>query len=86
MYYAIRIDGKYFKEYVYYQKNMKDRHTGHTTLGNRIQDGDIVDIITTDKPERIEAPMSIGGTISILTRVDKLKGKVIEIVPIEVKK
>lgn len=80
--YGIKIDGKYFKEYVYYQARIVDRYTGHTLFGNRYQEGDITDIITTDEPERLEVSRSIGNTISTLVSIGTLKGKVIEIVPI----
>lgn len=80
--YGIRVDGKYFKEYVYYQARVVDRYTGHTLFGNRLQDGDIVDIITTDEPERLEVPRSIGNTISTLVTIEKMKDKVIEIIPL----
>ena len=81
MRFAIKIDGKYFKEYVYHETKTSDRYTGHTSFGTNLQDGDIIDIITTDEPERLEVPRSIGNTISTLVSIDKIKGKVIEIIP-----
>ena len=77
MRFAIKIDGKYFKEYVYYQAKVTDRYTGHTLFGNRYQEGDITDIITTDEPERLEVPRSIGNTISTLVNIEKVKNKLV---------
>lgn len=82
--YGIRINDRWFKEYVYHQIQIKDRYTGHTLFGTNLQEGDIVDIITTDLPERIEVPRSLGNTIALLVSIEKLEGKIIEIIPLEV--
>lgn len=83
MYFAIKIDDKYFKEYVYATKYMSDRYTGPTSRnGTRIQEGDIIDIITTEAPERFEVSRSIGNTISTLVSIEKLKNKIIKIIPL----
>lgn len=81
--YAIKINDRYFKDYVYLDKNNKGRYAGNTGLGNNFQEGDIVDIITTELPERKEIGRSVGNTVSLLVSIDKLRGKVIEIIPLE---
>lgn len=80
--YAIKIEGRYFKEYVYFEENRYGRFGGITDLGIIIKDGDIIDVITTKEPERLETPRGIGDTISILLRIETVKGKKIEIIPI----
>lgn len=82
--YGIRINNRWFKDYVYLNESNKDRYSGNTALGNRIQDGDIVDVILTDLPERMEVTRSIGNAISILLGLEKLKYIIIEIVPLGV--
>lgn len=78
MEYAIKIDGEYFKDYVYTDKNMKGRF-------GKVQYyvGDIIDITTTKEVERTEVRRSIGNTISMLYGIEKMKNKKIEIIPIE---
>jgi hypothetical protein len=80
--YAVKIDSKYFKEYVYAGKTTKGRHSGHTQFGSFIQEGDIIDIITTIEPERTETKRSIGNTIALLYEIENIKNKVIQIIPI----
>lgn len=79
--YAIKINGEYFKEYIYLDEDNKGRYAGNTQLGSVLRVGDIVDIKTTVIPKRFEYPRSIGGTIAILLGIDKLKGNRIEIEP-----
>ena len=79
--YAIKINGEYFKEYIYLDEDNKGRYAGNTQLGSVLRVGDIVDIKTTVIPKRFEYPRSIGGTIAILLGIDKLKGNRIEIDP-----
>lgn len=79
MEYAIKIDGKYFKEYIYHQGT-----SGRSFGGTRLQDGDIIGIVLTDKAERTEVRRSIGNTITTLYQIDKMRGKKIEIVPLGV--
>lgn len=81
--YAIKIDNKYFKEYIYATKENISRYAGHTAFGWAIQDGDVIDIECTDTPQRTDTRRSLGNTISLLYTVDKLKSKTIEILPIE---
>lgn len=81
--YAIRIDNKYFKEYVYADKNTIGRYTGHSQLGNVIQEGDIIDLVLTDTPERTETKRSIAGSISTIYQVESMQNKIIEIIPIK---
>lgn len=82
MYYAIKIDGKYFKEYIYAEKNIGGRFGGITEGGSVIREGDIIDIVTTEEVERTEVRRSIGNTISTLYGIDMMRDKKIEIVPI----
>ena len=83
--YAIEIDGKYFKDYVYAKDlKTKGRWTGHTQLGSRMDPDDIVDIITTDKPERQDVKYSIGEVVKTLCSIEKVRRKKMTIVPIEV--
>jgi hypothetical protein len=79
--YAIKINNEYFKEYVYLNSNNKNRYAGNTQLGSVLREGDIVDIITTEKPERFEYRRSIGNTISSILRIEKMKGSQIIIEP-----
>ena len=81
--YALKINGEYFKEYVYLTQENKGRYAGNTQLGSLLQDGDIVDIITTKEPERFEFPRSIGEVIATILRIDKWKGSKIEIIPVK---
>lgn len=83
--YSIKIDNKYFKEYVYADKNLLGRYAGHGKLGNLIQEGDIVDIKLTDSPERTETKRSISGTIGTIYQIEKFKDKKIEIIPVKEK-
>lgn len=78
MEYAIKIDEKYFKEYVYATENVSKRFGR-----GRILEGDIVDIVLTDKVERTEVGRSLGNTITTLYTIPKMKGKGIGIVPLE---
>lgn len=79
MEYAIEIDGEYFKEYVYYHKDNDRGQFGKI----RLQEGDIVDIITTKEVKRTEVKRSIGNTIEILYGIESLRDKEIKIIPIE---
>jgi hypothetical protein len=81
--YAIKINGGYFKEYVYADRNKKGRHGGHTSFGALIRDGDIIDIVTTKEPERTETRRSVGNTLATILQIDKYRGTKIEIVPVE---
>jgi hypothetical protein len=81
--YAIKINGGYFKEYVYADRNKKGRHGGHTSFGTVIKAGDIIDIVTTKEPERTETKRSVGNTLATILQIDKYRGTKIEIVPVE---
>lgn len=81
MNYAIRINNRYFKEFVY-AKEISDRYAGNTAIGYRVDGDDIVDIITTDLPERTEVINSVAGTIRMLLSIEKLEGKIIEVIPL----
>lgn len=78
MEYAIKIDGEYFKDYIYADKNTKGRF-------GKVQYyiGDVINITTTKEIERTEVRRSIGNTISMLYGIEKMKNKKIEIIPIE---
>lgn len=80
--YAIKIDNKYFKEYIYCDKDNKGRYAGHGELSILSNEGDIVDIVTTDNIERTETKRSIGNTIRTIYTIEKLKNKEILIVPV----
>lgn len=81
--YAIKIDNGYFKDYQYADVNTTGRHQGNTALGTGLQEGDIVDVITTEEPVRIETKRSLGSTITTIYGIGALRNKKIEIVPIE---
>jgi len=79
--YAIMIENRYFKDYIYATKKTVDRYAGNTQLGSVITEGDIIGIITTDKPERTEVRRSVANTIAVLYDIENLKNKIIEIIP-----
>ena len=81
--YAIRIDGRYFKDYVHFDKKTIGRYSGHTALAGTLSEGDIIDVNLTNNIQRTEVARSIGNTISVLYGIEKLKNKMIEIIPIE---
>lgn len=81
MEYAIKIDGRYFKEYIYVDTCYKDRYGGITALGTRLKEGDIVGIYTTETIDRTEVGRSIGNTIATLYSIESIKDKKIEIIP-----
>lgn len=80
--YAIKIDNRYFKDYIYATKKTADRYGGNTQLGSVITEGDIIGIITTGKPERTEVRRSVANTIAVLYDIENLENKIIEIIPI----
>lgn len=81
--YAIKIDGEYFNEYVYSDEDRRGRFAGHTKFGGLYRSGDIVDVITTKEPEYTLSRRSVGNTVSILLGIPILKGRKIEIIPME---
>lgn len=83
IYYAIKINNKYFKEYEYQGKIIKDRYCGNATLGGVLKEGDIKDIICTDTPQRTETRKSIGNTIAVIYDIEAFRNTTIEIVPIK---
>ena len=81
--YAIKIDGKYFKEYKYADISTKGRYAGHTALGSNLQDGDIVDVVLTKTIENTQSRRGLRDTISTLYEIEKIRNKAIEIIPVE---
>ena len=81
--YSIKIDNEYFKEYVYATKEDVRRYCGNATLMGRLQEGDIIDIISTKEPVREDTRRSVGNTVTTLYTIEKLRDKVIEIIPIK---
>lgn len=81
--YAIKIDNKYFKEYMYYDKDKESRYAGHGTLDSKLKDGDIIDIVLTDNAERTETKRSIGNTIGTIYTIEKFKNKELTIIPVK---
>lgn len=81
MEYAIKIDGRYFKEYVYHEENRKGRFAG---IGHNstLRDGDIVGVVTTEEPEYTWSRRGLSGTIGVLYTIDTVKDKKVEIRPI----
>ena len=75
MEYAIKINGKYFKEYIYADRNVAGRFGK-----GRIQEGDIIDVVLTDQIERTEVGRSLGNTITTLYSIGAMRGKGMEIV------
>ena len=84
VYYAIKINGLYFKNYDYVTKAEQHRYAGNATYNGLLQEGDIKDIICTNNPERTETRRSIGGTLNTLYSIEKIKKLLIEIIPVEV--
>lgn len=82
MEYAIKVGNQYFKEYIYHDINTNGRFAG---IGHNstLRDGDIIGIVTTDKPERTWSRRGLGGTIGTLYTIDKVRDKKIEIIPME---
>ena len=78
MEYAILINGEYFKEYIYFDKDNDRGQFGKT----RLLDGDIIDIVTTKEVERTEVGRSLGNTITTLYGIESLKHNELRIVPI----
>ena len=81
--YAIKLGNLYFKDYEYATKQDVYRYSGNTALGSIVQEGDIVDIILSEKPERKETKRSLGSTIATLYQIEKIKRIIIEIIPME---
>lgn len=81
--YAVKINNKYFKEYVYADKTINGRYAGHTQFGSTVQEGDIIGLILSDVPERTETKRSIGGSISTIYQIEGMQNKVIKIVPVQ---
>lgn len=75
MFYGIRINDRWFKEYVYVDKENKDKYSDAKT-------GELVDIVLTDIPERFEFPTNVGETIDVLLQLDRMRDKLIEVVPL----
>ena len=48
-----------------------------------LQEGDIVDIVLSEKPERKETKRSLGNTIATLYQIEKIKRIILEIIPME---
>ena len=78
MEYAILINGEYFKEYIYFDKDNDRGQFGKV----RLQDGDIIDIVTTKEIERTEVGRSLGNTITTLYGIESMKHNEVRIVPI----
>ena len=81
--YAIKINSKYFKDYVYATEKDQGRYFGHGYQGSLIQEGDIIDLVLTKTVERTQVRRSIGNTISTILQVEKFKNAKIIIEPIE---
>ena len=81
--YAIKLGNLYFKDYEYVTKHDASRCLGNTALGSVVQEGDIVDIVLSEKPERKETKRSLGNTIATLYQIEKIKRIIIEIIPME---
>ena len=82
MEYAIKINGMYFKEYIYLDENNKGRYTGHSAMGVLLYGGDVVDIDTTPLIDRTFSRRSVGNTINLLYQIPKLRNSTIKIIPI----
>ena len=79
--YAIKIDGKYFYDFVYATKDNKGIYAGHGAQGSLIKEGDIIDLELTEIAKRTFSRRSIGTKISLILQVDQYKRKDIHIVP-----
>ena len=81
--YAIKINGKYFKDYIYVTEKDQSRYLGHGVQGSLVQEGDIIDLVFTSTAERTEVRRSIGNTIATILQIEKFKNTKIIIEPIE---
>lgn len=77
MEYAVKINGKYFKEYVYAEKNIKGRFGKVGVI-----QGDIIDLELSDEVERTFSSRCLGGTLATIYLVEKFRDKKIEIIPL----
>ncbi|QEH69934.1 hypothetical protein [Cellulosilyticum sp. WCF-2] len=79
--YAIKIDDKYFYDFVYATKGNSGIYAGHGAQGSLIKEGDIIDLELTEIAKRTFSRRSIGTKISLILQVDQYKRKDIHIVP-----
>jgi glycine cleavage system H lipoate-binding protein len=82
MEYAIKIEDKYFKSFVYADKNTYGRFTGGATSIGNYQIGDIIDIELTNDVELTETRRSLAERIKLIYDMDKFKDKIISIIPV----
>lgn len=80
--YAIKIDGKYFKDYVYSDKNTYGRFSGGATNIGNYQTDDIIDLILTDNIEYTTSRRNISEKIKIIYDIEKFKNKKVSIIPV----
>lgn len=80
--YTIKIDGKYFKDFIYATKEDQGRFLGHGAQGSLIHEGDILDLELTEKAEAKFTKRSVGNKISLILQVEEYRKKEIHIVPL----
>lgn len=80
--YAIKIGNKYFKSFVYSDKNTYGRFTGGATRTGNYETGDIIDIELTKEIELTETRRSLADKIQLIYDIDKFKNKKVSIIPV----
>ncbi|WP_297425820.1 hypothetical protein [Clostridium sp.] len=80
--YAIKIDNKYFKSFIYAEKSTKGRYGGHFGNAGIYKKGDIIDIELTKEIELTETRRSLAGKIQLIYDIDKFKKKKVSIIPV----
>ena len=80
--YAIKVGSKYFKDFIYADKNTYGRYGGHFGNAGVYNEGDIIDIELTKDPDTTLSKRSIATKIQLIYDIDKFKTKKVSIVPI----
>jgi hypothetical protein len=83
MEYAIKINGKYFKEFIYSDKNTYGRYTGGATNIGNYQSDDIIDIELTEDIQTTFTRRSLADKIQIIYDIDNFKNKETNIIPLK---
>ena len=81
MEYTIKVNGKYFKEYIYATKENLHRYAGNTQNGCLVYDGDIVDLILTEDVQYTTTKRNLAEKVRLIYGIDKFKDCTIEIRP-----
>ena len=79
--YAIKIDGKYFYDFVYATQKEQGRFMGHGAQGSLVHEDDIIDLELTERAIKTFSRRSVSTKISLILQVEKYRRKDIHIVP-----